>query len=270
MVPDFFYSILIFVVASLFNPAILNIKQVLEALFVIKSNHYWFVGNYLFLLLLSPFISKLLMQLSHKEYVILLLIMTVICMKFPYNDVFNVSNGYSLIWFVYLYIVSGYIRLFNPFKKNCSRLLLMSLLLSFVLNLFKCVIFDNGLCLHYYMNISYNSTIFLVSFFFFIWIKSLKMYGKVWSFLSKIAPYMLGVYLIHENINIKFYLWNLLPQNIINNPFFVLFLIIVCVSIFLLCAVIDSVVYRFFQAINIEKHFGQLNQKLLQFFKSYL
>ena len=196
------------------------------------------------------------MQLSHKEYVILLLIMTVICMKFPYNDVFNVSNGYSLIWFVYLYIVSGYIRLFNPFKKNCSRLLLMSLLLSFVLNLFKCVIFDNGLCLHYYMNISYNSTIFLVSFFFFIWIKSLKMYGKVWSFLSKIAPYMLGVYLIHENINIKFYLWNLLPQNIINNPFFVLFLIIVCVSIFLLCAVIDSVVYRFFQAINIEKHFG--------------
>ena len=108
---------------------------------------YWFINMYIFLYLLSPFINKLLRNLSlkeHKQLIIVLFIMLSILPHLALHTTLT-NTGYTISNFVMLYIIGAYFGKYklkdNYHFKNYSNskyqfiigcLLLFSIFLSFV------------------------------------------------------------------------------------------------------------------------------------------
>ena len=110
-----FYSVLTYLVYSLLIVKNFNLKEFIGCLFPIVNNKYWFFTAYFILMLLSPFLNKILINSSKKELYglsSLLFVLSYLYMKHPLGDVFNLSTGYSVWWFICLYIFAGTLRLY--------------------------------------------------------------------------------------------------------------------------------------------------------------
>ncbi len=85
--------------------------DVIKSLLPISGNYYWFVTVYVELLLLSPFINKLLVNLSNRQYISLLVILGFLIFWFGLLRKTNISiDGKNIVYFIFIYIVGGGIR----------------------------------------------------------------------------------------------------------------------------------------------------------------
>ena len=168
---------------------------------------YWFVTNYLAVLLLSPFISKLCCSISKKQYQILLISLLLISSKliivFPFGELFG--DSFSLLWMITVFITGGYLRLHTP-KFNYWGFATLCLLVLYNL----CNIYGQGtICLGYNSLITYT-----VAITTFMWFKDIKITNN--GFIAKtttfISPHVFAAYLIHEQGLIRVYIIDLLNK----------------------------------------------------------
>ncbi len=107
----FFYSMGTFLVMAALGICRFNLDDVVAFIFPIGRSTYPFATNFFFLMLLSPFINLLIKALDRKNYLRLLavsfvifsLIPTIIEVRYPYEN---------LVWFVFLYLLAGFVRLY--------------------------------------------------------------------------------------------------------------------------------------------------------------
>ena len=114
-----------------------NIKL---CLFPVTFGEYWFVTCYLLLFILSPFLNILVKNLKKEDYKKLLMILTIVFvfLKFfiPETFTFDKTSGYGIIWFIILYLFSGYIRL--HYVSNINKYV-------YLLGWFICSVFTFGI-----------------------------------------------------------------------------------------------------------------------------
>lgn len=132
-----FYSILIY---SIFYFTIYQEKTVKETLinfFPVFLRNYWFVTVYIVLLILSPFLNKLINSLSQKQYTYLIAII-IICFSLwativePVKTI-NYGGGYSISWFICLYLIAGYLKKYYKNAHNRKNVyLIIYFLMSFM------------------------------------------------------------------------------------------------------------------------------------------
>lgn len=110
-----FYSLGIYLLAILFHVGRENWRLLAQAILPIKFEMYWFVTAYFGMYILSPYLNILANNLSQKEYFRFLLIQfTMFSLVSSYGfDTFAVKAGYSFLWFIFLYYLGGYIRLYH-------------------------------------------------------------------------------------------------------------------------------------------------------------
>ena len=245
----FFYSVGIFFLLSCFNIVPFSLKNMLKSFLPIKVATYWFATAYMGLYLLFPYLNKLIITLSKKDYQKLILILVGVFSVYSFgNDTFHADKGYSPIWFIVLYFIGGYIRIFNPFDEN-KKILLGYIFLSLFLFITRIVIYNIGSYLgladkHEELFYAYNSPIVLLAsvalFLFF----SNTVVSSLWliRLINFFAPLTFGVYLIHEHFLIRDLLW----KNWLNVPafhnsnYFFLHYIISVVIVFVICAIIEK------------------------------
>ena len=88
------------------------------------SGRYWFYNTYFVLILLSPFINKLIVALSKDEFKKLLLIFFVLWVLIPFVHGLKAIEMSNLGWFVFLYLIAAYIRFFKEdFTKKNNNIL---------------------------------------------------------------------------------------------------------------------------------------------------
>lgn len=264
-----FYKILIMVVLSLLGIICLTKVEILRETFFLNLSQYWFIQCYLFLYCLSPFINKLITSLDKRKYLKLLLVLFIIMSIIPFisgNEVFD-NNGYTLYNFVFLYLIGGYLRKYpiqqSYLFKRCSKQLfqilciilfffclianfsfyLTSSHLSSVNSVFY-EIFSNfeGMALFYS-----NPFILLQSIAFFLFFGTLDIKSKV---INKLSSLTLGIYLIHENnfIRSNVYKWLGIDQGTVMSYKFLLYVFLMSVALFLMCALIEwlrQILFRF-------------------------
>ena len=63
-----FYSIILSIIFFISDPSLININSVIKAFTPLMSRTWYFLSNYLIILLLSPFLNKMLASLSKKHY----------------------------------------------------------------------------------------------------------------------------------------------------------------------------------------------------------
>ena len=214
-----------------------------EAFTPIYSSSYWFMTMYMGILLLSPFLSRMAQALTKKEYQILLLVLLIMNFgqeQLGYGKVYS-SN---ILLYILVFLIGGYVSLHKPqgrwLKYTWGGYFVVCLLLA-AASVAKQLFLHPTSCPQIH-GLAYNSIPLFTSICFFLWVANMNnVKSKISDFAIKTGPYILAVYLIHENKLIRPLLWDKLirPTDHIGDWYLVPYMFAVSLAILLLCIAID-------------------------------
>lgn len=253
-IKTFMYSIGIYIILLLTGREDFSLVDGIKAFFPVMTKQYWFISTYLVLYIISPFINKMINQLSKNEFQkLLIILLSIFCFLtsiLPTEFSLDDTGGYGIIWFIILYLVGAYIRLY--FKMNLYNNKI-NLIVYFLITIFAyfLVLIIKYICNMLNINdlsekiYAYNFlTTFMASVFLFLYFKDLKIKKDIIiKIVKKITPLTLGVYLIHEHfvLSSKLYLELLNLDNWYNNVWQFIVIPITVIGIFLICIIIEKI-----------------------------
>lgn len=241
-----FYSILILLFCFWVNPEQAE-SHLIQCVFPLTHNAYWFITSWLLLYSFSPLLNVILQSVSKQNIQNYLILGFIIWLVLP---IFGIDMGWSvLLYFMYLYLLGGALKLnlidlppkiilFLLLSVLCWTMSMMTSALCFWehhIHLWNLYSFD--------LNTLY--TLFVSLFIFYIF-KDLKIKSPM---INWIATSMFGVYLLHDNNLIRPWLWHTFLQmdTPMESPQFGIIALIVSISVFGLCIVIDKVLSLFYK-----------------------
>ena len=252
----FFYSMGLFVVFVLLHTQDCSIKTLIRSLTPITSTTWWFASAYFMLYLIHPFLNLFLRSLNKRAYQSLLVMMILVC-SVPsafLPTAFPCTQGGSLSWFVVLYAIAGYARLYGFNKRLTSKSYFLLFLGSSVLTYLSYVVFTTmGIrwgvfathASHFYGMEKISTLMMSVSLFMaFV---TMKMNCHRW--VNVIASTTFGIYLIHDHALSRPLLWHDVFGNsqYQDSLFLIPYSIVVVIVVYVSCAAIDLVRQKVFE-----------------------
>lgn len=244
-----FYSITILIIfyTWLVPDNFISFRVIIKNILPVIYSQYWFMTNYIILMILSPYLNKCIKIVGkefHQNLILILTIMwSIIMMIFP-NSNLDFSN---IGWFILLYLIAAYIRLyinlFLDYKCHLKRLLIgisIYLISILIFNLAGDIL-NNKFLLKHSVYLANPKSIVLL----FISVELLMMFlsMKKWSnkFINIIASATLGVYLIHDNNFVRPYLWKdlLNNQSMYHSEYLIFHAICSIILVYIICTIID-------------------------------
>ena len=234
---------------------------------------YWFIATYLVLYLLSPFLNKVINNISKDEFQKLILILFICFSLLPFITMQEelANNGSNIINFVMLYFVGAYLskypiteeKIFKKMSNFKYKIVLLSImLLMIVSNLLFWHFADyfsessnnfiSYLCdVYHNSHLLYSNPIILIqSVCYFLLFSTFSFKNK---FINRISPLMFGVYLIHDNRNMRAEIYNWLDvtsSDYYNSTKLILYLFITGMIIFIVCALIEFIRQKILKVIQ--------------------
>lgn len=216
-----FYAILVPVVLvalGIISTEKFTLYYLLQTVLPVQMQQYWFITAYIIMYLLSPVLAAGAKALTREQLrntvMALLLFFAVSKSVLPFQLEVD-AKGYDALWFITVFLVAAYIRLYGiPFftKKETGRRGAMCYLLSCagiygVMLAVRLVYQKTGSLDHFIQNTyHYNHILNLfaaVSLFYAFSYVKIKEDGFAGRLIIKMAPYTLGVYLLHEQIDMR-------------------------------------------------------------------
>ncbi len=188
----------------------------LTLLFPVSMGHYWFMTAYVFLYLLLPFVGTAVKKMTKQQMRlavgILLLAFCVLKSVLPFRLEMD-AKGYDCLWYLCVFMAAAYVRRFGlPLLEKKGRGLLLYIvcgLLAFggTLTLREVYLRTGRLGRIVDICLEYNHIFaFLAALGLFMAFCRLRVNKNISGVINKIAPYTLGVYLLHENLGLR-YAW---------------------------------------------------------------
>lgn len=188
----------------------------LTLFFPVAMNHYWFMTAYILLYALLPFLGTAVQKMTKRQLQIaVLLLLFVFSIQKSILPVRLETDGlgYDCLWYVCVFAAAAYVRRFGvPFLEKKGRGIILyavcSMLIFFGTMILREVYLRTGsLGRMMQMCMEYNHILpFLAAAGLFGAFLRLKISGRFAAAVCKIAPYTLGVYLLHENLGLR-YTW---------------------------------------------------------------
>ena len=240
-------------------------KALFQSFFPIIYNSYWFATAYFVIYILSNYINKLIYAIDRKELFQLILILVVLLSVLP--TFFKATTPFSnTFWFLLLYLIAAYIRLYNPTWLNKKYCLVLGIGF-YGLCLLSCLLFDLFAMRWsvfskyetYFSGMNMTTTL-ITSVLLFAGFKNLSMnFSPV---INTIAASTFGVYLIHDNRYMRWFLWGKLFRNadFYNSSFLVLHAFVAIGLTFVVCTLGD-LIYRKLIEQNVWKVVARLRHK---------
>ena len=215
-----FYSLLIPVILIAVGTISLNdltVYKLLKYIFPVEMEHYWFATAYVLLYLMSPIFKTAVRHMKQSQLkttiVLLLCILSLNKSILPVRLEMD-KLGYDAIWFFCVFLCASYLRLYGIPKLNnsrkgiagylacCAGILGITLALRVVY--LRTGSLEDFLTATYHYNHILNllAAICLFAAFYHMRLPE----GKIADLICKIAPYTFGVYLFHEQEELR-YLW---------------------------------------------------------------
>lgn len=186
----------------------------LMLLFPITMEHYWFMTAYVFLYLLLPLVGASVKKMTKQQMQITIgLLFLVFCIAKSVLPVRLETDrkGYDCLWYLCVFLTAAYVRRFGvPFLEKKLRSLFLyvgSCLLIFAGTfLFREIYLRTGrlellmgVCLEYNHILLWLAAMGLFGVFL-----GLHIQGRAAKLINRVAPYTLGVYLLHENLGLRY------------------------------------------------------------------
>lgn len=269
-----FYSVTLSLVAYCILGKIVPLSMYTDSLFPLFKKSYWFFSAYAGLFLFMPLLNKAISKLTKKEMlygvsVIVLLGSASILFK---ADPFNLAEGYSMIWLIFMYFIGAFIRLHVDIdaidKKKIVHYYLGVNSVSLGLIAIKTMVGsleesrDTVWFIHYVSPLILASSILL----FILFLKA-PIKNKQSSFvIEKVVPYSFAVYLIHTHPIIFYFVLKDRFIFLANEPIIVaLIQVLISASlIYLSCLLIDFIRSLLFQLLRVSNLTDKIGEKLHQ------
>lgn len=212
-----FYSLLIPLLMLCFgmvSPGDLGLYDWLGFVFPIGTEHYWFASAYIIMYIFAPVLAAGVKKMSRKALgtviIFLLLFFSVEKTFIPIAFVTD-RYGYDYGWFLCLFLVAAYLRLYCPVwlnnKRNALLLYTGMSLCVFALSAVCALLGEKAEAFAYYSQMPYTYNHLLCLFGavgLFCAFKNTKIReGKMADTIRRFAPYTFGIYLLHEHILIR-------------------------------------------------------------------
>ena len=274
----YFYALLFLLIFVEFitPPSPLTVMDYGIALLPISHSAYWFVTGYIVLMVLSPFLNKFIKSMSKSSLIKLLSVLLVIWVVFPSitptfidGPVTTIFVGYSfqyvpIIWFIILYLIGSFIKLHVDIDKFSFKKLILVFSISMIITYavaciigYYDIILPADKNLHMWLGYPIEALtddrlfmwpalenkifLFVASLtLFLIFLKRKEFSNK---YINYIAGSAFGVYLIHDNLMVRPYLWNNLlhVSSYYYSPYLWLFAIGSLFGVYIICTGIDIV-----------------------------
>lgn len=208
---------LVLIAAGVLSPGEITIYSILQCVFPTNMLHYWFVSAYVLMFLFTPVLNAAVHVMKKRQLqaaIVVLLIMeslskTVIPVRLELDNL-----GYDAYWFMVVYLIAAYIRLYGiPFleKKNAAILCyLLACLGIYGLTMSVRQIFLATGQLENFIEAAYGYNHLLtigaaVALFYAFknWSRP-RIGSRLTALICRIAPCSFGVYLLHEQVNIRY------------------------------------------------------------------
>lgn len=191
-----------------------GIWQIAKYILPISMEHYWFATAYFLLYLMIPILNKAVHALARRQLktvIIALLLFTCVIKTVSPVELSTDHYGYDVLWFIVLYLIASYIRLYDvprfnhPMKATGTFVISCMIIYAMHIGLHIYNLRTGGLAyyagvpLHYNYLFTLSAAIGLFYLFKFVHIRE----GILATFARSVAPYTFGVYLIHEHIDIR-------------------------------------------------------------------
>lgn len=248
-----FYSVSIYIVVVVLGLREFNIEEAIKSFMPVITNQYWFVNAYLALYLLSPFLNKMVTNLSKEEFkklIIILIILFSILTMLPLEMALDKTQGCGIIWFVCLYIFAAYIRLHvaektGHTKKYFLGYILSGILLAIIALGVEFICSKLGIDNKREKVIQYDNILLTIeSICLFMGCRELYIKNdKITKIIETIAPLTFAVYIIHEQPTlIKVLYSNILHTEICyHNPMGIVIVVSSVILIFMVCILIEYI-----------------------------
>lgn len=245
-----FYSVVLRMLFMLTGKHTFSITSLLSCFVLMLTGRYWFITIYVGLYLTFPFLNKLIRAMNKKEHTLLNICLFVLFSLsisiYPSFAGMNSGGGWGLAWFVVLYLLAAWFRLYYTPKHKPALLLAVFVGLPILMSVGQVCANAAGIGVfqriigNWYRYDSvpvYFMTVALFTAFLNIRIKS----GRMGRLISSVAPLTLGVYLIHAHADVSSWLWETLnlPQYM-GNAWFPLLQLGCVIAIFLVCIAVDA------------------------------
>lgn len=233
----------------------------LTLLFPISMDHYWFMTAYVFLYLLVPFVGPAVQRMTKQQMQV-----SIVCLLVAFSVMKSVlpvqletdKQGYDCLWYLCVFLSAAYLRRFGiPFLEKKRRAILLyaggALLIFAGTFLLRAVYLRTGSlerimknCMHYNHVLPYLAALGL-----FIAFCQWQLKGKIARVICDVAPYTLGVYLLHENIGLR-YSWQkwLGAEKVTSVGSLLLWTVVASVCVFVCGVVVDVIRKWVFEQIH--------------------
>ncbi len=261
-IPMLFFSFVIPISLVGLDIATLDQVNIPKIFFPFLCKTWYFLTDYILIIILAPFLNRFVHSLSKKEFEILLLILTfVLCIWNPLANLkpfssfistqFVIANegGKSLYYFGFLYLVGGYLSLYWKDNKKPEFKYLFAFAYCAIIQFVLVYFFKD----YYGISEIYNNLfIFFQSVFLVLFFRNLNFHSKV---INYISGYTLVVYIIHEHSLLRYYLWRFLPlhNRSFYTGFYIIKILVICILIYACCMFIEflrRVLFHFIEEIG--------------------
>lgn len=189
--------------------------EFLQSFLPVHMDIYWFMTVYLFMYIALPFVSKGIKLMNKKQHLTVIILWLVI--ESGFKSILPVKlemdrSGYNLQWFIVMFLIAAYVKKygFGILNKAYKGLIayFVGVLLVFGEQVFLDYMLATKVKFTYIQQISYSYNhvfVLLASLGLFAWGINCKQPGKVVSKIAEgLAPFSLGVYLLHEHMLIRY------------------------------------------------------------------
>lgn len=126
-VKTIFYSWIILILTLIFNSQVLNLKQVIFAIFPVVFGEYWFITSYIVLIFFLPVLNLMVYSCKRNELKMYIGIIIVVADIMPYiGDIFNapLGGGLSMGSMLAPYLIAAYIKKYNINLNNFNAIII--------------------------------------------------------------------------------------------------------------------------------------------------
>lgn len=207
-----FYSAVIGVLFCIFLPEREPIQNLRADFMPLLSERYWFYSTYFVLVLISPFINKMLPNLEKKEFRKLLALLFVLWVVIPFIPKVRALQMSNLGWFVFLYLCAAYIRNYGTdFAREAKTYILAGISCYILMMLFTAgfdllALTDSSFQPKFACFLSMNNILVLLTSILLL-IGFSKWHIGHKKAINTIASATFGIYLIHDNELLRPFLW---------------------------------------------------------------
>lgn len=269
----FFYSVTITAGLLIFHKTTLDFKSLLSVFPIVGSRSNWFVSVYFAVLLISPILNLIINSIDQTLYkrmlIILFVLFSVIPTFFFWSDQFDLNDGYSILWYSYLYLVAAYIKRYGIQVKTRALVLMFSSIIILPITkitvLLKLATTPLGIADN--MFYAYNSfPVFLAALSLFLFVirrggrKEKRWYDNIFLFLGKVS---FGVFFIHSFVLLRTRLWVFLgSEKYIGSPLQLVHALVSILLVYAVCSIIDTLRSLFFKYCGIDSLIKKISNRL--------